>query len=405
MLLTRLFGLTFLFLLLVPATAPAGDDEIAGSLVFDQAYSAAQSTPTSFAAAFTGKYPFEVFLGWALADSVTLAGTLREAGYTTAGFFNNRQLDPERKFDQGFDTYEVVYEPDEEKFVQRPLRWLEANRSRPVFMWVHFISPHAPYDYRDMASRFYSPDYEGIFEDGSGPVDELSNDVTGEELDRLKELYAGEVFYADFLFGRMMDSLREMGLLENSLVVLTADHGEELMDHGVLFHDQVYEEIIRIPLIIHHPAMDGGRRTDVPVSNLDFFPTLTALVGVEAPTDLNGMNLLGSSARVWPLVSTSMTNAKHRSMSLRSDRFKLIAKCRSQNKESFELYDLVMDPGELNDLAATHPVEVDSLAAVLKEITALGPCRAISSAGRGASPTRKLSEKKIKQLKSLGYVR
>ena len=184
--------------------SPNMDAFAAQSLVFENAYSAAQSTPTSFAAAFTGKYPFEVFLGWTLADSVTLAGTLSEAGYLTAGFFNNRQLDPERKFDQGFDTYQVAFEPDEEKFMEMPLEWLRANRDDRFFLWVHFISPHAPYEYREMATGFYTPDYKGPFADGSGPVADLDNDVTPAELSRLKELYAGEVFYADFLFSRMM---------------------------------------------------------------------------------------------------------------------------------------------------------------------------------------------------------
>jgi len=385
--------------------SPHMDAFAAQSLLFENAYSAAQSTPTSFAAAFTGKYPFEVFLGWTLADSVTLAGTLRESGYLTAGFFNNRQLDPERKFDQGFDTYQVAFEPDEEKFLEEPLGWLRANKDERIFLWVHFISPHAPYEYREMAAQFYTPDFQGPFADGSGPIADLGNNVTQVELNRLKELYAGEVFYADYLFKRMMDSLGEMGLLEKSLVVLTADHGEELLDHGVLFHNQVYEEIIRVPLIIHHPALEQGHRIAAPVINLDLFPTLTAVVGVDHPDDLDGVNLLGPVTEPRILISTAMTTGEYRSMSMRLGDYKLIVNCPRQNVEARELYNLASDPEEREDLAQTRAAMTDSLAAILKEITIYDPCRTISAANRGSSPTRNLSKKKIQQLKSLGYVR
>ncbi len=104
--------------------SPNMDAFAAESLVFERAYTAGHSTPSSFAAAFTGQYPAKVLLGWKLEAAVTLAETFSAAGFRTAGFFNSRQLDAERNFGRGFDRYEVVFIDDEDEFLDLPLEWL-----------------------------------------------------------------------------------------------------------------------------------------------------------------------------------------------------------------------------------------------------------------------------------------
>jgi arylsulfatase A-like enzyme len=381
-------------------------DAFAGdALVFDRAYSAAQSTPTSFAASFTGRYPFKVFLKWRLADGPTLAAAFAAGGWRTGGFFNNRQLDPGRNFGQGFEVFVVDDRPDEETFLERAVAWLDEVGDDRFFLWIHFISPHAPYRTREMSARFYTPDYRGRFAAGSGPVAELDSIADPGELARFKELYTGEVHYADHLFGMVREALAARGLTDRTLVALTADHGEGLMDHGVLFHQQVYEEVVRIPLIIRHPGGRRGVRTDVRTANVDFFPTLAGIAGLPVPADLDGWDVRTTDPARRPLLLTAMTHMDWRAMGMIWGDHKLIANCQRPSRPVWELYDLATDPREERDLYGTIPVLEDSLRAIIDALTNGGPCGAIRTASRGKSPTAGMSPEKIEQLRSLGYVR
>jgi arylsulfatase A-like enzyme len=375
------------------------------AVVFDRFYSAAQSTPTSFAASFTGQYPFKVFLKWNLAQVPTLAEKFTAAGYRTAGFFNNRQLDPDRNFGQGFETYEVDYQPHEIAFLEKPLQWVETVKDEQFFLWIHFISPHAPYKKRQISDAFYSPGYYGRFANGSGAINKIGNIHVPEDLVRFKELYTGEVHYADHLFGTVMEALEKNGLVDRSLMVVTADHGEGLMQHGALFHNQVYDEVVRVPLIIRHPAMPVGARSNVRACNIDLFPTLAGMMGLEAPTGIDGIDFRPDDLAPRPLLMTAMTNVDWRSMGMIWGDHKFIINCIKGGGDRRELYDLVTDPHEVTNLYKSQPVLADSLVEIMEAMTNVGPCKAIREASSGRSPTENMSARKIQQLRSLGYVR
>lgn len=382
--------------------SPNMDAFAARSLVCDRAYTAAQATPTSFAGSWTGRQPFDVFRNWQLQPAPTLAAVLQKAGYHTAAFLNNRQLDESRGFARGFDDYEVVYMPDEEAFVELPQTWLRENTAEPFFAWIHFISPHAPYDRRDVAEGFYTPGYEGRFTRGTGGLGRGDTVDDPDDLQRVKDLYTGEVFYADLLFGRLLATLEEQGLLENSVVVLTADHGDEHMDHGAFGHRQVYDEVVRIPLFIHHPEVDRQRRTSEVIVNLDFMATFTGLLGLDAPPGMDGVDVRSEHDRGRPVVSTAMTNRAWFSMGIRHGELKLIFTC-SGRRSIPRLYDLVADPGELRDLARVRPQAKARLTALLEEIAGGEPCAVIRGAVRGGTSDTGLTAEEIEQLRSLGY--
>ncbi|MCP4574044.1 MAG: sulfatase-like hydrolase/transferase [bacterium] len=372
------------------------------SLVCDRAYTSGQATPTSFSAAWTGRQPFDVFRAWQLQPAPTLAGVLQKAGYRTAAFLNNRQLDESRGFARGFDDYEVVYMPNEETFLDKPEAWLRENTAEPFFVWIHFISPHAPYDRRDMAERFYTPGYEGQFKRGTGGLGRGGTVDDPDELERVKELYTGEVFYADMLFGRLLATIEEQSLMKNSVVVLTADHGDEHMDHGAFGHRQVYDEVVRIPLFIHHPGVNRQRRTSEIIVNLDFLPTFAGLLGLETPPGLDGVDVRGEHDRGRPVVSTAMTNRAWFSMGVRHGDLKLIQACRGRRALPV-LFDLVADPGELRDLARTRPRDKTRLAALMAELAGGESCVIIRGAVRGGTSDSGLTPEEVQQLRALGY--
>jgi arylsulfatase A-like enzyme len=368
------------------------------ALVFDRAYSAAPVTPTSFAAAFTGLFPFRVFHSWKLDDAQTIAGVFSEAGWYTFALLNNTQLVAERNFQQGFDRYDVIHGPDEDILSGAVSRLTDSEQ--PFFGWVHFLSPHSPYDKRAIASHLYDPNYSGRFEETTGgPTFNVANAA---ELKRVRDLYDGEIYYVDHLFGKLMSSIEELGLLKDTLIVVTADHGEEFMEHGQLQHNAQYEQLIRIPLMIYHPSVGLAARTDAPYSNVDLLPTLAAIVDINLAERTDGIDVVRNFRASRPLISTGMTGGKRRQISVNRGRDKLITTCKPDYQK--ELFDLVNDKAESEDRISDDPGLAMELFEILKAATYGDPCLAIENAIAGREPETGLTLDQIEQLKSLGYL-
>lgn len=382
-------------------TSPNIDAFAAKSLLFERAYSTAQATPTSFASAWTGMLPFRVFRGWKLTDHETLAQVFMDAGYKTAGFTNNQQLLVERGFATGFQNYKLLKpsdDDDDDQLLATTIDWLENNHSSKFFAWFHFLSPHAPYSHRQMASEFYDSSYTGRFEKRVPVVFEIENDA---ELKRARNLYDGEIFYADNIFQTLLDRLEGLGIAEKTIIVLTSDHGEEFMDHGGIQHDSVYDEIIRIPLIIYHPAINKGTRTDLLFSNVDFYQTLPALADLETTKLTDGINLLEAVPVNRAVIATSMTGKKHQ-YALLQEQDKYHLDCRPKFAE--RLFNMATDPNEKNDIALDQPDKVAHLYETLELFTGGDPCKVLHAAIAGKTIESDLLPEQIENLRALGYI-
>lgn len=370
------------------------------SLVFDAAYVGGQATPTSFATAFTGFYPHRVFRGWTLVGEMTLAEVLQGAGYRTAALLNNVQLVAERRFDQGFDEYEVRGGDDERALTDAAKLWLSEERSEPFFFWVHFISPHGPYKWRSESRHLYDDDYRGPYRRAGNYK---KPPETPEDVERFRQLYDGETHYVDSLFGELIGHLESEGLLEDTLVVVTADHGEELLDRTVFGHKTLHEEVWRVPLLIFHPDVAAARRTSMPVVNADLLPTLAGVVGVEAPEGLDGADLRRLKGDR-PIFGVAMTNKAWRSAAIRQGSRKLIVRCPMGQRPETALFDLATDPSEVTDLASAEPQVVSDLFETLKGALGGHPCAVIEDAVKGRPQEEGLSDDVIEELEALGYV-
>lgn len=381
-------------------TSPNLDAFAAEALVFDNAYASAPVTPTSFAAAFTGLYPYKVFVGWQLIPATTLAEVMREAGYQTFALLNNAQLIVERNFDIGFDHYETGPWKDLELAEEAKAQLDEAlDAEQPFFGWVHFISPHTPYTYRELSAHIAPKLEDGRFAESVGGSFEIHSD---EELKRARDLYDGEVFFADYLFGQMIAHLESRGALDNTIIVVTADHGEEFMDHGQVQHNALYEELVRVPLLIRHPDRLTGTRTNAPALTMDLLPTLAGLVGADAPQELDGINLAQPIDPLRHRIVTSMTNAGRYEILSERGGNKLIQICTPEFAE--ELYSLKEDPGEKNNIILDQPDLANELGGRLEGAMRTEPCALIRAANQGKAPEDLLSPEQIEELKSLGYI-
>lgn len=381
-------------------TSPNLDAFAGEALVFERAYSSAPVTPTSFAGAFTGLYPYKVFVGWQMIPTTTLADVMSNAGYYTFALLNNVQLVTERHFDKGFARYDTGPWRDLDLlYLARDTLDEALEKNQPFFGWIHFINPHTPYDYREMSAHLAPPQEEGRFATNVPGSFEIESEA---ELKRARDLYDAEVFFADHLFGALIDHLRQQGVLDNTIILVTADHGEEFMDHGQIQHNALYEELVRIPMLIRHPGHPVSTRTDVPFLNIDLLPTIASIVGAEAPADLDGIDLRGPIDHDRHRIVTAMTNNKRYEILSERGGKKLIQTCKPEYKE--ELYDLAADPGEKNNLILDDPTLATELSELLEAALGTEPCALIQAVNQGKTPQDLLSPEQIEELKSLGYI-
>jgi arylsulfatase A-like enzyme len=387
---------------------------------FARAYAAASWTKPAMASLLTGLYPS----GHGVTDvrnplpasAHPLAVRLAAHGYRTAGVVSNVQLTNAdgNAMGRGFARYvEIaggprdVSTPAVTEQAIRALRGL-ARADGPFFLLAHYFDPHA--DYRRHPPVGFAARRAGRL-DGSQPIEELQNELLGSldpaEVAFLRDLYDEEIRFTDAGIGRLLRTLDELGLAENTLVVFTADHGEEFLEHGWLGHVRsLYEELIRVPLIVRDPAaVELPRVVETPVSLVSLTPTLLELLGIPAEGSFDGPSLAGVIARggepedapVYAEVSyvpLVLPYSRKRTFkkAVVAGGFKLVEDGESGRRE---LYDLGADPTEHTDLGAARPELADGLAALLERFAARGG----PDAGR-----RELSEAERQQLRELGYL-
>jgi arylsulfatase len=307
-------------------------DELAThATVFLNAYSTTSYTTPAVASLFTSRYPSQhhvVNYDSRLDEGEnTLSEQFLTAGYRAGGFAANTLLG-ERGFDQGFEYWFQHWARIQPVKVRAPVihqacdQWLEEVASespRPLFLYLHFMEPHAPYEpaqkFRDqlhLAPTMTSAERAAAQKTAKWNWKTLTHD----EGDMLAALYDGEVAALDVQLRAVFTDLRARGVLDGAIVAIVADHGEELMEHGEVGHGRsLYDELIRIPLMIAAPDRDPAIVHEN-VSLVDVMPTLLELSGVPIPATCEGRSLTGElgpthERRSWRwLVDTLMGSRK-----------------------------------------------------------------------------------------------
>jgi arylsulfatase A-like enzyme len=355
---------------------------------------------------------------------VTLAEMLRDRNYSTAAITGGGYVHSAYGFSQGFIQYDNDGDPMEkgvEKLKDLLTRW----QDRRFFVFYHTYSVHAPYIHTDYLDRLVE---KGICPEGRKK--ELQqflsgNNVTKESLreklialgvfnkEVCKNLYLAGVHDMDRHFGSVVRHLDRLNLMKNTLVVFTADHGEEFGEHNPecfydLHHQGLFEEHVRVPLLIYRPDSRSfdGREVHIPVGLIDIMPTVLAYLNVPSPEHVAGINVLqpvilenrGGEER--PLISETHLLYQVHLRSMRIASFKYILNCQSTYQPEREgLYDLRSDPHEQRNLASEAPLQCREFAGVLEEHDRL------AKTGVQLRTTQtELSKELESQLKSLGYL-
>jgi arylsulfatase A-like enzyme len=408
------------------ATSPRIDAWSRTAAVFEDALSPANHTLLSHMSLLTALYP-DVHNVWS-ADGTyhrvgarhrLLAEHLRGAGYETAAIVNSGWLGAKFGFDDGFDVFHVVDRVDAAALNARYVfPWLARPRTQPFFLFVHYYDVHAdfrrlPYEAPPTYDRRFVGDYYGSYDgciDGRCANEALrliaarGLPLAAADLAYVTALYDGGIAFTDEQIGRLIEHLRTLGLYDRTVVVLTADHGEEFREHGHFLHRGLYQEVIHVPLIISYPPMVRAQRIAGPVSTLSIGPTILDLVGLPANPGAQAPSLLGVLRGVPPAGTGTQFSDDHqrgRRYALRAGDWKLIWEPEPPRRE---LYHLGRDPAERDDRAAAEPARAAAMEAQLRAWRRDNDARRDAVATREATAsTVQLAPAERERLRQLGY--
>jgi len=397
--------------------------------VFRHAYAASSWTSPSVASLFTSRFPsqhgIETFSSVLDPSERTLAEELQAAGYATAAFNANVLINAGLGYGQGFETYQTYVVPTKERaslLDHDALEWLAAVKSArpasPVFLYMHYLDVHEPL-LPPVASLQAVAERRSLSPRDAARLEELvathaSMEFMDEHDQRLAEhLYDAELLALDHELEVFVGELERRGLLEDALLVITADHGEELLDHGGVGHGHtLYEELIHVPLLVKLPHQ--ARRADFGdvVSLVDIAPTLVAAAGLPPPATFQGTSRFDEMRRpkvlraILALFSgffpgsayselgdfgANQARPKLHARALVEGRAKLI----ERRDQRTEVYDLGRDPGEhAASVAASQTSALQERMAVLRHRI---------SERTTAARTTDLDAETREQMRALGY--
>lgn len=352
------------------ATAPNLEAFMDGALRFEDAFTNHPWTLTSHATMLTGMLPSAHGIGRTSGldpRAATLAGLMNDGGYQTFGVVDkNEWLNPRYGYARGFQRYRRL-EGDAVPKVEELLDCIDDARigKRPFFGFAHFYDVHSdwnklPYDSDAIDQERFAGWYDGDFDGCDGELGCASEYLValnasggrleGDELRYLQDLYDAGVATFDRKLGRLFDGLEERGVLDDTIVILTSDHGEEFFEHGQALHGQHFDECLHIPLFVRMP----GKRFDEPTSELagvvDLMPTILDLAGLlgDAPDQLQGRSLAplftGDPTSLAPGHPILMDTGNG-IFGLRTKRYGVV-----RAPGVWRLFDIESDPGELNDI-------------------------------------------------------
>ncbi len=339
---------------------------------FDRAWSQAPFTVPSFASMLTGRFPAD--LSPTLATETlplsadTLAETLLQNGFATSMICGNVYIGNDKSgFDQGVEGnwFRVNATPPDS--VEKAKEFMDRSTDRDWFLFLHFMDPHGPYDPpQEFIDKLCDPSYRGkyktAFEDGL-PWQLATSIPPEKEIRRARELYDAEVADVDAAVGDLFAYLDDNGLLNETLIIIAADHGEEFFEHGQFEHGQsVYEEMVHLPLIVWGPDFPQGSHIDTPVGNIDIAPTILKFTGLRVPDDFPGSPLTNVIAGDFNKDRSIFGEGNLRRGSHAKFAVDWPYKCIVDFfTGEVSLYDFSADPGEKSDVSERYPLITEAL--------------------------------------------
>ncbi|HSF15846.1 MAG TPA: sulfatase [Vicinamibacteria bacterium] len=387
-------------------TTPGLDALSSEALVFEDAVSTSSWTLPAHASLLTSTVPSvhgAVNLHVGLSPEwPNLAQLLRDNGFFTQAIVTHLYLSRHYGFGAGFDRHRYLPETRAEEVTDQAIRFLRAWADRDFFLFVHYYDPHWHYDPPAPYDDVFDPRYEGEATGIWWDFKELTaEEIDPSDLHHIEALYDGEILYTDRHVERLLQEMKRLGVFEESILVVTSDHGEEFLEHGGWEHQKtLYEEQIRIPLVVKLPRSIGhsNGRVEAQVSLIDVAPTVAHVLGVQVPETFQGRSLLDRDEPVEAWSETEHTLDGSHLIAIRQGASgnKVIYKLKG-NEVGARVFDLLVDPEERNGEEGALGRLSETLDAYLTVATA-------RRAEKGASPKVELTPEEVEGLRSLGYI-
>lgn len=413
-------------------TSPNIDNLAKEEALFTQAISQGSYTPPSFFSILTSTYPntHRVYtFGVPLSKKIkTLPEILKAKGYYL-GLISGRGSMAEFHFSELEREFDTFYPPAKKyisanEVTENAIQWLRLNSKKNFFLWLYYIDTHTPYTkpcpynklyindkfIKDGNKRIPIADESKPLCDGYGAIPRITAVKDKTDTNFYIALYDGEIRYVDEQIGMVLAELKRLNLYDNTLILITSDHGEGMGEHNYYFVHaySLYDELLKVPLIIAGSnIIPRGKIIDSQVQLIDIMPTILDILGVERPKNIEGVSLL-------PLILDRENQSRifafsdrNNIVSVRTDKWKFIETHDViTNTYAYELYYLENDPKELNNLVEEKPKEVSLFKKKLKDYTF--SCQKIRRKILGKDFIDKpviLDEETKEKLRSLGYIK
>jgi arylsulfatase A-like enzyme len=418
-------------------TTPALDRLASEGALFTKAFATSSWTMPTMVSVLTSLYPgMHEAIHWEKKRATgarTCAEILREHGYATVAVVSNPALESDHGFDTGFDLYDdfsfrlnvrgdLFGDNDDitrsiyngavtnETVNKVAVGWLEKNYKKRFLMFLFYFDAHHDYVPPAPFDQVFDSNYDGSINGRSIRHDLRKGPRPSDrDLEHIMALYDGELLYTDECILRLLDKYKEFGILDDTLVVVVGDHGDEFFEHGGTSHAfTLYNEVIRVPLIFRWPAaIPAGGRIDALVSQVDIMPTILDYLGIKYEGVVQGVSLRPlieqKSEKLHDIVYAEVSVEEHRVFSAAiTERYKLILDMETGHTQ---LFDWCADPSEQNDIYGKQ-APVASISLKQKLIAWLSNnARALASQpGEQQSDRVDLHNAKINQLRALGYL-
>ncbi|GJM15472.1 MAG: hypothetical protein DHS20C13_07990 [Thermodesulfobacteriota bacterium] len=391
-------------------TSPNIDKLANDGVLFENAVSQAPWTFPSMASMYTSLYPSEVRAKHITSSInnkfLTLSEYMKNNFYNTIAVVSHIVVSKMYGFSQGFDTFNQkhIAEVDEissEIITQQAVEYISKNKDEKFFLWVHYFDPHQ--NYRNHTEYDYSDGYDGPLPANleNEKLNKMNSSLKERDIEYVKSIYDEEIAYTDKHIGRLLDSIDKFGLGNDTIIVLTSDHGEEFMERGRIGHGtSLHRELTHVPLIIYNPLNNSmsGKRVSKHVEIRNIAKTILELSNMNENI-FQGVNLLDHEKLNLDHIVISENYGFQegpRSEAIIYQNWKLINNTRNQ---ADELYKIDSDNNEINNLFTMKKEEVNIQKEKLQSIISM-----INNNNEEDSEELELSKEEIKQLKALGYI-
>jgi len=389
-------------------------DRLAGQgVLFKNAFSQATWTIPSHTSIFLSQYVWKHKVNTPQKQlgnsSTTLAEILKNENYATAGFTGGGYTSSKYGFDRGFEIYEDRIPRGRGRheiasYIDKLLSWLESVRNRKFFLFIHTYDVHGPYNppppYFDLYTKGRCEGKHLRTSRGIIPWKLDASKLTIEEIDYIMAVYDGGINYVDDQLGKIFEKLKQLGIDENTIIIVTADHGEAFKEHGRLDHAyKPYIELVHIPLIMKGPGIPGNRIYENYVQHIGIVPTILEILNIPKRKEMQGRNLLPlmHNCEIEEHFTTYSWGGSgvQGPISLRTKEWTYIMNQTGPD----ELYDRINDPKEQNNIIEKRPLIAQKLKEGLEDFIAL-----TSEARPQVAEKVDIDEELKEKLKSLGYL-